>query len=54
MVEPADMFYGDRHACVRDLAGNDWWIATHLEDLSGEEIQKRATAFYMEKAKKMS
>jgi PhnB protein len=51
VVEPTDMFYGDRHACVRDLAGNDWWIATHLEDLSGEEIQKLATAFYMEKAK---
>src|ERR1700722_6810543 len=24
VVEPANMFYGDRHACVRDVADNDW------------------------------
>ena len=41
-VEPTDMFYGDRHACVKDTAGNSWWIATHMEDMSAEEIQKRA------------
>ncbi|HEY2761484.1 MAG TPA: VOC family protein [Pirellulales bacterium] len=52
IVEPADMFYGDRHACVKDMAGNDWWIATHLEELTSEEIQKRAIAFHLEKAKK--
>jgi PhnB protein len=50
-VEPADMFYGDRHACVKDVAGNSWWIATHMEDMSAEEIQTRAAAFYAEKAK---
>ncbi len=44
--EPANMFYGDRQACVRDIAENDWWITTHIEDLSTEEIQKRAVAFY--------
>ncbi len=49
--EPADMFYGDRHACVTDVGGNDWWIATHLEDLSPEEIQSRAAAFYQQRAK---
>jgi len=46
VVAPANMFYGDRHACVRDVAGNDWWIATHIEDVSAAEIQARATAFY--------
>ncbi len=46
VIEPANMFYGDRHACVKDVAENDWWIATHIEDLSSEEIQKRAAAFY--------
>jgi PhnB protein len=50
VVEPADMFYGDRHACVTDVAGNSWWIATHLEDLSVAEIQNRAAAFYAAKA----
>jgi PhnB protein len=47
--EPADMFYGDRQACVRDVAGNDWWITTHIEDVPADEIQKRATAFYKQK-----
>lgn len=46
MVEPADMFYGDRHACVRDVSGNAWWIAARIEEVSLEEIQKRAIAFY--------
>jgi PhnB protein len=45
VVEPADMFYGDRHACVKDVAGNHWWIATHKEELTPEEIQRRTTAF---------
>jgi PhnB protein len=40
--EPADQFYGDRSAGVRDSLGNHWWIATHVEDLSEEEIAKRA------------
>ncbi len=40
---PADMFYGDRRATVKDPFGNIWQIATHKEDLSLEEIRKRAT-----------
>jgi PhnB protein len=39
--EPADQFYGDRIAGVKDRFGNRWWIATHKEDLSKEEIAKR-------------
>ena len=42
-----DQFYGDRSAGVRDQFGNRWWIATHEEDLSKEEIAKR-----MDEAKK--
>ena len=49
-VEPKDMFYGDRSACVKDVADNSWWIATHKEELTTEEIQKRATDVF----KKMS
>jgi PhnB protein len=30
--EPADMPYGDRVAAVRDLAGNEWYLATYLGD----------------------
>ena len=40
--EPADQFYGDRSAGVRDLAGNHWWIATHIEDVPREELRLRA------------
>lgn len=41
--EPQDMFYGDRRATVRDPFGNIWQIATHKEDLTPEEIRRRAT-----------
>jgi len=40
--EPVDMFYGDRCGGLRDTWGNDWWIATHIEDVAPEEMQKRA------------
>ncbi len=39
--EPADQFYGDRSAGVRDEFGNQWYIATHVEDVSQEEMQRR-------------
>ena len=42
---PADQFYGDRSAGIKDPIGNQWWIATHKEDVSPEEITKRAEAF---------
>ena len=42
--EPADQFYGDRSAGVRDVWGNQWWMATHVEDLSQEEIERRMAA----------
>jgi PhnB protein len=42
--EPQDMFYGDRRATVKDPFGNIWQIATHKEDLSLDEIRKRAAA----------
>ena len=41
VMEPADQFYGDRNGGVRDPLGNLWWIATHIEDLPIDEIQKR-------------
>ena len=42
--EPTDEFYGDRSAGVQDDAGNQWWIATHVEDVSEEEMQRRMEA----------
>jgi PhnB protein len=52
LSEPADMFYGDRHGGVKDPAGNQWWIATHIEDVSPEEMQRRSEKFMTEMAKK--
>jgi len=39
--EPANHYYGDRNAGITDPAGNMWWIATHIEDVTPEEIKKR-------------
>ena len=41
---PEDMFYGDRSAGVRDPFGNRWWIHMHIEDVSPEEMERRAAA----------
>ena len=40
----ADQFYGDRTGGVTDPFGHAWYIATHKEDVSLEEMQKRAKA----------
>ncbi len=44
IMEPADQFYGDRHGGVQDPVGNMWWIATHIEDVSPQEMAKRQEA----------
>ena len=38
---PADQPYGDRVAGTKDPFGNTWYIATHKEELSPEEIERR-------------
>jgi PhnB protein len=42
--EPETTFYGDRSAGVKDPGGNRWWLACHVEDVSTEEIMRRAKA----------
>lgn len=44
VMEPTDQFYGDRNAGVKDPSGNQWWIATHIEDVSDDEMKRRAEA----------
>jgi PhnB protein len=44
LMEPANQFYGDRNGGVEDAFGNWWWIATRIEDVSEEELQRRAAA----------
>jgi PhnB protein len=43
-MAPADMFWGDRLAAVKDRFGNIWNLATHVEDVSAEELQRRMAA----------
>jgi PhnB protein len=42
--EPTTHFYGDRSGAVDDSQGNQWWMATHVEDVPPEELQRRAEA----------
>jgi PhnB protein len=34
IMEPTDHPYGDRSGAVRDAYGNEWWIATHVKDVT--------------------
>jgi PhnB protein len=45
IMEPTDQFYGDRSGGVEDAAGNQWWIATRVEDVSPEEVARRVKGF---------
>src|SRR3954464_4320171 len=40
----ADQFYGDRTGGIEDPFGPPWYIATPVEDVPHEELQKRAAA----------
>lgn len=44
LQEPADQFYGDRSAGVKGPCGNSWWVATHVENVPPDEIQRRMEA----------
>lgn len=45
VMPPTDMFWGDRFAKVRDPYGHDWAFATHKEDLTPAEMEKRTEEF---------
>src|SRR6185503_18336742 len=40
---PMNMFYGERFACVRDFAGDNWAVASRIENITLEEVQKRVS-----------
>lgn len=39
-----DQFYGDRSGSITDPFGHNWMIATHVEDVSPEEMERRMKA----------
>ena len=47
-----DMFWGDRAGTVQDPFGHDWTLASHIKDLTPQEIQQGAQAAFAQMAKK--
>ncbi len=41
-----DQFYGDRGGKIEDPFGHSWYVSTHVEDVSPEELEKRAAAMF--------
>jgi len=52
LMEPKDQIYGDRSGGVMDPVGNHWFIATHKEDLSKDELNKRAEEYIKQQQQK--
>ena len=44
-MEVKDQFYGDRSGSLIDPFGHKWTIATHIEDVPPEEMERRMTQF---------
>lgn len=42
----ANQFYGDRSGMIEDPFGHFWTIATHVEDIAPEELQRRVEAAF--------
>lgn len=45
IAPPSNQFWGDRSARVLDPFGHKWSLATHVEDVSDEEMAERAKGF---------
>jgi PhnB protein len=43
---PEDQFYGDRSAKLTDPFGHSWHFSTHIEDVTPEEMKRRAAGLY--------
>jgi uncharacterized glyoxalase superfamily protein PhnB len=44
VAPPSDMFWGDRFGKLVDPFGHSWSIATHIEDVTPEQVQERMAA----------
>jgi PhnB protein len=44
LQDVSDQFYGDRSGTIVDPFGHRWTIATHIEDVSQEEMERRLSA----------
>jgi len=50
-MPPSNMFWGDRYGKVTDPFGHQWGIATHVEDVAPEEMQRRSEEWSKQMAK---
>jgi PhnB protein len=50
VMPPADMFWGDRFGKFIDPFGHNWSIATHVENVSPEEMNRRAEEAFAQQA----
>ena len=50
-MEVADQFYGDRCGGIKDPFGHKWSIATHIEDVPHDEINRRAARMWEQQPK---
>ncbi len=49
---PGNMFWGDRMCSVTDPFGHVWALATHIEDVPIEDMDRRRSEFFASMAKK--
>jgi uncharacterized glyoxalase superfamily protein PhnB len=42
LMPPMDMFWGDRYGKLLDPFGHQWSVATHIKDVSPEDMAKGA------------
>jgi PhnB protein len=49
VMAPINQFYGDRNAMVKDPGGNSWCIATHVEDVAPDELERRAQEMFQKR-----
>jgi len=50
-MQPSDMFWGDRYGKFTDPFGHQWGVATHVEDVAPEEMQRRSEEWTKQTAK---
>ena len=51
VIEPSNMFWGDRSGRVKDPFGNFWILSTHIEDVTPAEMAKRTKEFVQSMSK---
>lgn len=46
LMDPTDVFWGERFARVRDPFGHEWGITTQLREMSPKEIEEAAKQMF--------